>query len=220
MTQRFLTKITASGKLWQEIQTKQINTGSGSKITKLQGDQIQFESTENPEPDIIELSIWNPDQPLVVTYSGEDQFENLITTYRYQNGIREFVKEEYEYWFEITDKDKDKLPPGLYERFQQKALEYFKAIDNYRIRRDESEPTFQEIPVKPLDNLDDSILIPSVELWEHDFKISAKKFGLTYLMIKVERIQGLKSTKVNEHLCEEYDDRIGKEYMTYESRQL
>jgi hypothetical protein len=147
MKQRILTKTTANEKLWQEILIKQIYPGSGSKITKLQRDQIQSESAENPEPDIIELSIWNPDQPLEVTYSGKDHFENLMTTYRYQNGIREFVKEEYKYWLEITDKDKDKRPPGLFDRFQQRVLEYFKMVDNYRIRTDESDPTFQEMPI-------------------------------------------------------------------------
>lgn len=213
MERRKHTEIKASETFWQKQLEDRIFSGSRSKITKLTDNRIHVESIDDsPEQDIIELSKQNPDQVLTVTYTGEDHFENLAATYQYLNGKREFVKEEYKYWFEIPDKDLEILPPGLYERFQQKALEHFRMVDNYRIRTDEFDPTFQEIPVKPLDYLDDSILIPSIELWEDGFKISAKKFGLTHLMIKVEHFHGLTSPRDQDHLSEEYDDWMGEEY--------
>jgi hypothetical protein len=66
-----------------------------------------------------------------------------------------------------------------------------------------------------LDDDRDSLLIPSVELWEDGFKINAKKFGLTYLMIRVEHFQGLTSPRDHGHHCEGFDDRIGEENMSH-----
>lgn len=213
MKKRIYVKIKASENFWQEQLKDLITSGSRFKITELKGKQIQIES-ENyyHEMDIVELSRRNPEQILVATYTGEDHFENLATTSRYINGIREFVKEEYEYYVNISDEDKEVLPPGLYDKFKQKVLEYFQKTDNYRVRTCASDQTFQKMPVKPYDDEDDSLIIPSFELIQDEFKITAKKFGLTYLVVSVDRTHHASSPRDNDHLSEEYDDWMSEEY--------
>lgn len=213
MERRKHSEIKASETFWQQQLEDRVFSGSRSKIIKLTGKRIHVESIDDsPELDIIELSKQNPDQVLTVTYTGEDHFENIATTYLYQNGKREFVKEEFKYWFEIDDKDMDILPPGLYDRFQQKALEHFKMVDSYRVRTDELDTPIKDLLIRSYADDNDNLLIPSVELWEDGFKILAKKFGHTYIMVKASRVQDAILTTKDDHLGEEHDDWMSDEY--------
>lgn len=118
-----------------------------------------------------------------------------------------FVKEEYEYCFGVIVKDRDMLPPGLYDRFQNKVSEYFRSVDSYRIRNYDTDPTFKNRPIELKYEDDDGVFVPSIEYIEGNIRITAKKFGLTYLDVKVEIGKTNHGSETNDdHLCEEYDD--------------
>ena len=178
--------IKVSPKFWQTQLTSQIIKLTDSKVTNIDGSKIKITSTDcTAEPDIIKWSKQNPDQIIEVKFTGEDYFENLVATYQYLNGSHEFIKEEYEYCFCISARDRDKLDPQLYAKFQQKVTDYFRKIDNYRIRTSENEPSFKDCPIKKENDEEDSLLTPTVEYREGDVTLTAKKFGLTYLNVTV-----------------------------------
>ncbi len=180
------TKLKASEKFWQRQLTNQIINETDSKITNIDGSEITITSTDcTAEPDIIEWSKQNPGQIFEAKFTGEDHFENLVATYMYKAGVGKFMKEEYEYCFCISARDRDKLDPQVYARFQQKVTDYFRKIDNYRIRTSEKEPSFKDCPVKKEDDDEDTLLTPTVEYREGNVTLTAKKFGLTYLNVTV-----------------------------------
>mgnify|MGYP001821359017 CR=1 FL=1 len=168
-------KIKASENFWQKQMKKLTFIELRSEPIMLIGDELYIQGEPaSTESEIIELSKQNPNEFLIATYIGEDHFENLVSTYRFQYGRRILIEEKYEYFFDISKEDLDDLPLGLYEKFQQLAVKYFQKGDKYRVRAYESDPTFQEMPVRPMEDKDDSIFVPSVELWEDGFKIQAK----------------------------------------------
>jgi hypothetical protein len=212
MKKRIYVKIKASENFWQEQMKKLTFIELRSEPIMLIGDELYIQGEPaSTESEIIELSKQNPNEFLIATYIGEDHFENLVSTYRFQYGRRILIEEKYEYFFDISKEDLDALPHGLYEKFQQLAVKYFQKGDKYRVRAYESNPTFQEMPVRPMEDKDDSIFVPSVELWEDGFKIQAKKFGLTYIMVTVGQRQYEPSPRDNDHLSQECDDWMNEE---------
>lgn len=216
MKNRIYTKIKASKEFWQDHLKDLVTHGSRIKITELKGDEIQFESESMYfEMDIVELSRQNPDQLLIATWKRDDHYENLVTTYQYLGGKRELVREEYEYCFGISPKDLKLLPTGMYDLFKQKAQRYFQKSDNYQVRTSETEPSVKDKPEKIFGDEDDSLLFPSVEFLKDGFRITAKKFGFTYLQVSVDRLNHESDPSIDDHLSEEYDDWMSEEYEGY-----
>lgn len=203
------TKLKASEKFWQTQLTRQIIKLTDSKVTKIDGSEITITSTDcAAELDIIEWSKQNPGQIFDAKFTGEDHFENLAATYQYKAGEKKLMKEEYEYCFCISARDRDKLDPQIYERFKQKVTEHFRKIDNYRIRTSEKELSFQESPVNYEDKDDSYLLTSVVEYIDGDVILTAKKFGLTYLDVTVKFIykNSKQENSVDDFIGGEYDD--------------
>jgi len=199
----YYTKVKASAKFWKSQLTRQVINETDSKVTVLDGDEITIESINcTAEQDIIELSKQNQDFIFEAKYEVEDHFKNLAATYQYLNGTRKFIKEEYGYCFGINISDRDKLDPQIYGRFKEKVLEYFKKIDNYRVRNSEDEPSFKECPVKTNEDIH---LTPTVEYREGDVILTARKFGLTYLDVTVKHKE-MKPTSESMHAFTGEDD--------------
>lgn len=212
MKKRIYVKIKASENFWQKQMKKLTFMELQSEPIMSIGNELYIHGEPaSTESDIIELSKQNPGELLIATSIGDDLFENLVSTYRFQYGRRKLIEEKYEYFFDISKEDLEVLPPGVYERFRQMAVKYFQKGDKYRVRADDSDPTFQEMPVRPMVDEDDSIFVPSVELWEDGFNIQAKKFGLTYLMVTLEQRQYEQSPWDNDHLSKECDDWMSEE---------
>ena len=212
MKKRIYMKIKASENYWQKQMTRLVYMELHSEpIMSIGSDLYIHGEPASTESDIIELSKQNPGELLIATSIGEDLFENLVSTYGFQYGRRKLIEEKYEYFFDLSKEDLEVLPQGVYERFKQMAVKYFHKGDKYRVRADESDPTFQEMPVRPIVDKDDSIFLPSVELWKDGYNIQAKKFGLTYIMVTVEKRQYKPSPWENDHLSEECDDWMSEE---------
>ena len=177
------TKLKASKDFWQEQLTNQI-IHTDSIVTEIDQDEITIESLDcTAEQDIIELSKQYPEYIFEAMYNGEDPYENLASTYQYQNGTRKFIKEEYEYCFEIRKEEREQLDPRFYAKFQEDISAYFKKIDNYRIRTAETDPTFQDLPLKRQD--EESPIHPTIAYRDGNITLSAMKFGLTLLVIRI-----------------------------------
>lgn len=195
------TSVKASKDFWQEQLTNQI-IHTDSIVTEIDQDEITIESINcTAEQDIIELSKQYPDYNLEAKYSAEDPYENLTATYQYQNGTRKFIKEEYEYCFKIRNEDQEKLDPRFYAKFQEDISAYFKKIDNYRIRTSESDPTFQDRPIKRQD--ENNPIHPTIAYRDGDLTLSAMKFGLTFLVIKIIEVREYSA-------FEDYDEVTGE----------
>jgi len=177
------TKLKASKDFWQEQLTNQI-IHTDSIVTEIDQDEITIESLDcTAEQDIIELSKQYPEYIFEAMYNGEDPYENLASTYQYQNGTRKFIKEEYEYCFEIRKEEREQLDPRFYAKFQEDISAYFKKIDNYRIRTAETDTTFQDLPIQRQD--ENNPIHPTIAYIDGNVTLSAMKFGLTLLVIRI-----------------------------------
>lgn len=213
MEKKIFTKIKAGDYFWQyQMKKLAFMDFLSEPIMSISNELFIQGSIAYVESDVRRLSEQNPEELLVVTSMSEDLFENLVTKHGYQYGRRRLIEERYEYFFDISKEEQEILPPGLWEKFQQLAVKHFHRGDKYRVRNDESDPTFQEMPVRTLGDEGDSAFVPSVELVENGFKIQAKKFGLTYLMITVKQTKNESSSGDYDHLSEECDDWISEEY--------
>lgn len=179
----YYTKLKASKEFWQEQLTNQI-IHTDSRVTEIGHDDITIESIDcTAEQDIIELSKQYPGYNLEAKYSAENPYENLTATYQYQNGTRKFIKEEYEYCFNIRKEEQEQLDPRFYAKFQEDISAYFKEIDNYRIRTAETDPTFQDLPIQRQD--ENNPIHPTIAYIDGNVTLSAMKFGLTFLVIRI-----------------------------------
>lgn len=177
------TLLKASKEFWQEQLTNQI-IHTDSRVTEIDHDEITIESIDcTAEQDIIELSKQYPGYNLEAKYSAENPYENLTATYQYQNGTRKFIKEEYEYYLKIRKEEREQLDPRFYAKFQEDISAYFKKIDNYRIRTAETDPTFQDLPLKRQD--ENNPIHPTIAYRDGNITLSAMKFGLTFLVIRI-----------------------------------
>jgi hypothetical protein len=187
MERRKYTSVKASDEYWQHQLVNNILAESDSKIIKIYGDEITFENVkDSPSRDILHFSKKNPDQTFKVKCTQENRYENLVTVYQIRNGEEIFLIQYYDYYFGVNAKMRDLLPPGLWERFQTQATAFYTMVDNYRIRTSEQELSFQDAPVTLFYYDPESIIIPTFEQIRGNVKLTAKKFGLTYLDVKIE----------------------------------
>lgn len=199
------TQLKASKEFWQEQLTQQF-IHTDSRVIEIDQGEISIESIDsNAEQDIIELSMQNPGYNLEAKYSGEDPYENLTATYQYEKGIRKFIKEEYEYCFKIRKEEWEKLDPEFYFKFQEAIGAYFKRIDNYRIRTSESDPTFLELPVRRMKQ--ENLIHPTIAYKDEELTLTARKFGLTLLEIRIIEIKEYTTLEdSDENLEKMFDD--------------
>lgn len=189
MENHYHTQLKASKEFWQNQLRQQIINYTESQVNKIDGDKIAIESIDcTVEQDIIKLSKNYPDQTFEAKYTAEDPYKNLATTYHYLDGKRKFIKEEYEYCFTFLIRDRNKLDPTLFAKFQDIAKEYFRNVDNYRVRTSERDPTYEDQPIEIFYFEDDTLITPCIEYinGDGDVILTAKKYGITYLDVTVK----------------------------------
>ena len=181
------TQLKVSKEFWHEQLTNQIIDKTDSKVERIDGDKISIGSTNcTAEQDILKLSKQYPGNIFEAKYTTYDEFKNLATTYQYFNGNRKFVKEEYEYFFVTLISERKMLDPALYAKFENIAKNYFRKIDNYRVRTSENDPTFEDEPIEYDIREDDVIISPCIQYIDDGVTLTAYKYGLTYVDIRAE----------------------------------
>ena len=136
---------------------------SHSKITCISDEMIHIQSySDSLNKEILYLSHQYPNQVFELKFSGGEPDENLVTTYQYQNGESNFVRQEYEYCFGINSEDLNRIPKDLYNKFKEMVTEFFSKVDNYPIRISEKDPAFHEMPVNQFYKESDCPLVPSL----------------------------------------------------------
>lgn len=193
-------RVSANEEFPWELLSEKINTRAGSKIQKIEGNQVLIESiNRTTEGDIIKLSEENPDYLFETEYWWDDPFENIVTTYVYQNGSRKFIMNRYKYFFEINDKIVS-IDPELYSRFQKMVTNYFSKFDDFPLRTSKIDPSIVSHPAPDGTHSINSTSNFSLIYREGPLTLIAKKFGLTYIDVSVEvkgRPKRRKSVNIN-----------------------
>jgi hypothetical protein len=203
MSYEYYTIVKASEGFWEKLLMKQINKEKPLKINKIVSDEIVINSTnKTPLDDIIKLSKEYPEEVFRVKIAGEDVYENYVYLYECSNGDSKLVKEGLEYCFGIKTEDRDKLEKGLFNRFQKRVADYYQRIEQPKVNH---ELFFDDDQKEHEDDNDNYSVI--IEYKTKKVCLTAKKFGSTYIDVKVEFLDKTEKLKSPERESpSDYDD--------------
>lgn len=185
MSYRFRCYITAKASpgFWEEQLKNQEIRKLPFEINKLISDEIVIISENGTAfDDLMDLSREYPKEIFRVKIAPEEVCDNYVYLFEISKGDSKLINEGYEYCFGIDTNDLKKLPEGLYERFQKKVADYFQKLD-YHPKKVKLHINFHK------DHNEEDIAAQYsviVEYKTKDVRLTAKKYGLTYIDVVVE----------------------------------
>ena len=203
MSYEYYTAVKASEGFWEKLLMKQINKETPLEINKIVADEIIINSTNKTAlEDIIKLSKEYPEEVFRVKIAGEDVYENYVYLYECSKGDSKLVKEGLEYCFSINVLDLDMLDVGVFDRFKKKVADYYQRIEQPKVNH---ELFFDDDQKEHEDDNDNYSVI--IEYKTKKVCLTAKKFGSTYIDVKVEFLDKTEKLKSPERESpSDYDD--------------
>ena len=183
MSKQYYTMVKASPGFWGKIILKEIDEASNIEILGTDPDIIIITSTNrNALGRIIALSKKYPEEVFHVRIEGDNVYENYVAQHECSNGKSRLIKEGFEYCFCIKGSDRDKLDKGVLDSFKKEVTDFFKILEQKsRIYLNPGQ-NFEDIWYEEYD----TNLLLTLEYITKKTRLTAKKYGKTYINVDVD----------------------------------
>jgi hypothetical protein len=195
MATYFHTKIKASTGFWKDPLIEQIKYRTACEITKVGTDEIYIISRgDKPFLKLNSISKKYPDEIFRIKIRAEDYYENLVFLYECTKGKSILIKKGFEYCFAINKSDREKLPDGLYTRFQRVVADYYQKLESYPhdyvsldIGKDEAQ--------NPKD-IDGAQILLDIIYSTREVSLTARKHGKTFIEVSATFLNRKKDPEI------------------------
>ncbi|MCX6255110.1 MAG: hypothetical protein NTV31_11620 [Bacteroidia bacterium] len=181
-----VTVVKASSVFWEDLLSKHLQIENYYEVIEINDDQIIIKSDDSKDvlEAIIKLSKEYPNQMFHVKTGSKDSWQNFVQLYECQNGTSILVNEGYEFVFCTTSKDGKKYDTKELIEYKRKLVEFYRKIDQPNPTKIHMSLGFYKCQDEEDLNMDG--LDYNVSYTTKNSVFSAKRNGLTYIIIEVE----------------------------------